>query len=104
MSLVLKLIGYASGIAGNNPDCALAPWYLFNHPKWFHHAGVNFLWQDFLRESSDMSGANVLPQVINSLRDLSLRVLALAKKKRCICRNWRRSFFCCRDVVCGCAC
>lgn len=80
MSSDLNLIGYASGIAGNNPDCALAPWYLYNHPKWFHHLSISVNWQDFFKASSEHSGAHVLPQVINILRDLSKAVLPLAQK------------------------
>ena len=79
MSLVLKLIGYASGIAANNPDCALAPWHLYNHPKWFEHLPQIVSWHDFLKINSEFSGAQALPQVSKILHDLSDAVLPLAQ-------------------------
>lgn len=81
MSSELHLVGYASGIAGNNPDCALAPWYLYTHPKWFHHLSMSVKWHDFLKASSVNSGAQVLPQVTQLLSDLSNSVLPFAQKK-----------------------
>lgn len=42
--LKLDLVGYASGIAANNLDCALGPLYLQQHPEYFKAAGLDPVW------------------------------------------------------------
>ena len=44
---VIKLIGYASGIAANNIDCALGPWYLYYHQHFFNQSGFQVEWEAY---------------------------------------------------------
>ncbi len=56
----IHLIGYASGIAANNTDCALGPWYLYYHPELFMHAGLDVAWQGIVQATSLHRGIDVL--------------------------------------------
>ena len=73
----LNLLGFAAGIAGNNPDCALAPWYLYYHPEWFQDLSMLVSWEGFIKASSRNVGATVMPEVVEIIKSLSQEVLAL---------------------------
>lgn len=78
----LHIIGFASGIGGNNADCALGPWYLYYHPEWFQHLPMTVIWEDFIKASSHTSGVDVLPQVIDASQALSQSVLNLVQTQQ----------------------
>lgn len=80
----VNLLGFASGVAGNNPDCALAPWFLYYHPEWFQSLPMPVIWQDFIRATSVAQGANVLKKVIKSVQELSQVVLTTIQKEGCL--------------------
>lgn len=75
----LNLLGFASGIAGNNQDCALAAWYLYYHPEWFQDLSIS--WEGFIKATSVARGADVLGEVIKSVQDLSRAVLTIIQKQ-----------------------
>jgi arginase len=78
----LNLLGFAAGIAGNNPDCALAPWYLYYHPEWFQHLSMVVSWEGFIKASSRNVGATVMPEVVEIIKSLSQEVLALTRQQQ----------------------
>jgi arginase len=77
----LHLLGFASGIAGNNPDCALGPWFLYYHPEWFQQVGLSVIWQHFMKASSPLKGEKVLSEVVEISQILSKEVLDLIQKR-----------------------
>lgn len=78
----VHIIGLASGIAANNTDCALGPWYLYYHPEWFRHLPITVIWEDFIKASSQSAGADVLPQVIELSQALSEAVVSLVQTQQ----------------------
>lgn len=79
MKSKLTIIGFASGIAGNNPDCALGPWYLHYHPEWFEQAALAVIWHSFIAAASPYKGKEVLAEVIRISQDLSQEVRYLVQ-------------------------
>lgn len=77
----LNLLGFASGVAGNNTDCALAPWFLYYHPEWFQSLPMPVIWQGFIHATSVAQGKNVLTEVIKSVQELSQAVLTMLQKE-----------------------
>lgn len=78
----LNLFGFAAGIAGNNPDCALAPWFLYYHPEWFHRVSLTISWEAFIKASSHLFGASVMPEVMEIVKNLSEAVLPFAREQK----------------------
>ncbi len=66
----VKLLGYASGAAANNIDCALGPWYLYYHQHLFEKIKINIEWINIFEASSVESGISVMPVV----KDLALQI------------------------------
>ncbi|NCT56392.1 MAG: arginase [Legionella sp.] len=81
----MKLIGYASGIAANNIDCALGPWYLYYHQHLFSQLGFQVEWETMIKASALEKGLDALPLVIQSITDLGVAVMSCAKKNEPFC-------------------
>ena len=81
----LALIGFASGVAANNPDCALGPWYLYYHPSLFGGLDFKTHWQAMVQTTSVDRGRDVLPLVEQNLTELAEAVLPLAKEGQAFC-------------------
>lgn len=81
----LALIGYASGLAANNPDCALGPWYLYYHPTLWDHVGFKVHWQTFIKAHSREKGESVLQPLYRSLKKLSDAVLKAQQNQQPFC-------------------
>jgi arginase len=79
----LALIGFASGIAANNPDCALGPWYLYYHPNLFHP--LSTYWQAIIQTTSHVRGMDVLPLVEKNLLELAQAVVPFANEQQSFC-------------------
>ena len=80
MTHPLNLVGFASGIAANNVDCALGPWYIYYHPELFDVKSMKVHWEAILPTTSSKP------------------------KKQTILCDWWRSLLCYRYMECGCAC
>lgn len=78
----LNLLGFAAGIAGNNPDCALAPWYLYYHPEWFRNFSIPISWEGFIKTNCHNFGASVMSEVVEIVKTLSQEVLTLASQQK----------------------
>ena len=85
MNQSLALIGFASGIAANNSDCALGPWYLYYHPELFSALARPVHWQNMIQTASCERRIDVLPLVEKNLEELGLAVLPLAKNSKPFC-------------------
>lgn len=81
----LALIGFASGVAANNPDCALGPWYLHSHPRLFRQLGFKTHWHTMVKAATHETGRDTLPEVEVSLEQLSQAVLELAVARQAFC-------------------
>jgi arginase len=82
---VIKLIGYASGIAANNIDCALGPWHMYYHQDLFNTLGFQVEWETIVKASTTQKGINVMPLVIKIVTELGLAVMPLAKNNEPFC-------------------
>lgn len=81
----VELVGYASGVAGNNPDCALGPWYMYYHPEWFQSLSVPVNWHTLLPSTAVGSGKEVVSTVEHGLQQLADTILPLAQAHKPIC-------------------
>ncbi len=63
----LNVYGFASGIAAGNPDAGLGPLYLYYHPEIFKSLPFQVEWKDLLMATSDVRGAEVLPELTEIL-------------------------------------
>jgi arginase len=81
----MKLFGYASGIAANNIDCALGPWYLYYHQHLFNQRGFQVEWDAMIKASTRDKDTDVMPLVINIITELGLAVLSCAKHDEPFC-------------------
>lgn len=81
----LTLLSYASGIAANNADTALGPWYFYYHPELFRDLSFDVRWEKILCATSDQRGLKVLPEIEKINRDLAEQVVKTiqAQKKFC---------------------
>ncbi|MDP3705296.1 MAG: arginase [Legionellaceae bacterium] len=82
---VVKLIGYASGVAANNIDCALGPWYLFYHPALFHDVGMDVDWQIIIKAASMSRGMDVMSLVKETVYELGKAVMPSAQLQQPFC-------------------
>ena len=67
----VTLIGFASGLAGNDPDTGLAPWHLYQHPELFSGLQVDTVWGEIVVGTSAKSQLAVLPDLEEVLNDLT---------------------------------
>lgn len=82
----LALFGFGSGIAANNPDCALGPWYLFYHPEILaRFTAMNASWQTIIQSTSSKQGMAVWLEVERNLFELSEAVLPFAQQRKPFC-------------------
>jgi len=81
----MKLIGYASGIAANNIDCALGPWYLYYHQHLFHQLGFQVEWEAMIEATTTEHGMDVMPSVIQIITELGLAVMSCSKNNEPFC-------------------
>lgn len=85
MSNSLSLIGFASGVAANNPDCALGPWYLYYHPEILQRIAMTPVWHSMIKTTTMLTGVSALPLVEKNLIALSEAILPLALAKTPFC-------------------
>lgn len=76
MTHALTLLGYASGVAANNADCALGPWYLYYHPQLLQARSIHASWLTFIKTTSASQGVAVFDLVKNAIHELSQAVLS----------------------------
>jgi len=82
---VIKLIGYASGIAANNVDCALGPWYMHYHPELFHHMGLRVEWTKMIQAASLDRGMDVMSLIYEKANELGEAVKSSSQAKDMFC-------------------
>lgn len=82
---VVNLIGYASGVAANNIDCALGPWYFYYHSHLFEACNMSVSWQHMIQATSPHHGADVMDLVIEKVRELGLAVMPLIRDNQRFC-------------------
>lgn len=58
----IDLIGYASGVAANNIDCALGPLYLQQHPQLFWDVGFEPVWHGMVNGMPKQAVGDILQQ------------------------------------------
>jgi arginase len=82
----LNLVGYASGIAANNVDTGLAPWYLKYHSELFQTLPFNVTWQEMITSVSLKRKKDALLEVsaLNLQLAQQTALLAAAKEKFCV--------------------
>ncbi|OGV50138.1 MAG: hypothetical protein A3F46_04030 [Legionellales bacterium RIFCSPHIGHO2_12_FULL_42_9] len=85
MSNSLSLFAFGSGLASNNPDCALGPWYLYYHPELFNAKKMRVHWDTLIQTTALERGLDVLPLVEDNIKELSQAVLPLAEEKEPFC-------------------
>lgn len=85
MTKSLELFGFASGIAANNPDCALGPWYLYYHPELFNSLAMRVHWQAMIQTTSNARGRDALSLVEDNIEELGRAVLPFAKDSKPFC-------------------
>ncbi len=85
LSSIVKVVGYASGAAANNIDCALGPWYMYYHQNLFNKINTSIEWVTLLEASSVDSGLSVMPVVKNLSRNLGEIVIDLTKQQQRFC-------------------
>lgn len=85
MNSSLNLFGFASGIAANNTDCALGPWYLYYHPELFSALAIHVHWQAMIQTTSEARQREALPLVQDNLEKLGQAILPFAKKSKPFC-------------------
>lgn len=81
----VKLLGYGSGAAANNIDCALGAWYLFYHQELFKSTGVDVEWVNILEASSAEAGIKVMPLVELLAEELGDEVIDLVADEQRFC-------------------
>jgi len=81
----LELFGFASGVAANNPDCALGPWYLYYHPELFSALAISVHWQAMIQTTSEARGRDVLPLVEDNIEELGRAILPFARDSKPFC-------------------
>lgn len=84
-SSIVKILGYASGAAANNIDCALGPWYMYYHQILFNAISTKIEWVNMFEASSVDSGINVMPLVKNLSRKLAESVIDLTQQQQKFC-------------------
>lgn len=82
---LINLIGYASGIAANNVDCALGPWYLYYHQDLFTSLDLDVKWQNILDATGLDKGLDAMPVVQDILIRLGSEVLKAATNSKRFC-------------------
>lgn len=85
LSSVVKLLGYASGVAANNIDCALGPWYLYYHQSLFSKISNKIAWGDIYQATSIARGLSVMPVVHNLSLKLAQAVVDITDKQQRFC-------------------
>ncbi|OGV28943.1 MAG: hypothetical protein A3E88_02610 [Legionellales bacterium RIFCSPHIGHO2_12_FULL_35_11] len=82
---IIKLIGYASGVAANNVDCALGPWYLYYHQHLFKDLCLKLQWESLIEASALERGMQVMPVVLDIVTKLGKAIIPLAKNSDQFC-------------------
>src|SRR3990167_2983787 len=82
---IIKLIGYASGVAANNVDCALGPWYLYYHQHLFKDLCLKLQWESLIEASALERGMQVMPVVLDIVTKLCKAIIPLAKNSDQFC-------------------
>ena len=82
---VVNLIGYASGVAANNIDCSLGPWYLYYHPALFDKFGLSVEWHGMVKATSMQRGIDVMPLVTEKVEELGALVMPFSENHQPFC-------------------
>ncbi|MDP3558732.1 MAG: arginase [Legionellaceae bacterium] len=82
---VLTLLGFASGIAANNADCALGPKYLYEHPQLFQDFPLKTHWPLIVEARSSARGLNIVSVLEKKLHELGTAVQALVANNQPFC-------------------
>lgn len=81
----VKLIGYASGIAANNIDTGLAPWYLQYHHELFQTLPFTTTWLEVVSTFSLHRGVAAVAEITTINLKLAQCVNKLVKKQEKFC-------------------
>lgn len=81
----IALVGFASGVAANNQDCALGPWYLYYHPELWRNLERGIYWKPMIHTTSSERGLKILSLLEKKLEELSRLLLPLIYKKKDFC-------------------
>jgi len=84
-SAVVKFLGYASGAAANNVDCALGPWYLYYHPELFAKLNIKVEWENIYEATCVEKGLGVMPVVKDLSAQLGKSVVKIAESQHRFC-------------------
>lgn len=85
MNNEVYLIGYASGVAANNIDCALGPWYLHFHTELFHSLDIHYHWKNIIFAASNLRGLEVASSVAEINTTLAKEVDRLVRENKHFC-------------------
>lgn len=81
----LTLLGFASGIAASNVNCALGPWHLYYHPEWFESFARTVHWGKIIELASALRGEATWPVLTDQLMALAEATCALSTQSRPFC-------------------
>jgi arginase len=77
----LSVIGYASGIAANNPDCSFGPLKL-KESSFLQNLNLPLKWQDILYARSKTHGSEALPEVATLCQKLAKSTYQFTQNKQ----------------------
>jgi arginase len=81
----IQLVGYGSGIAANNIDTGLAPWYLRAHAELFANLPFTTSWTDIITTFSTQRKAAALQEITNLNLQLAQQISTLTKNQEKFC-------------------
>ena len=81
----VKLVGYASGIASNDVDTGLAPWYLRYHNELFQTLPFTTSWLELVSCFSLKRKVDALAEITALNHTLAKQVLSLVKQRENFC-------------------
>lgn len=85
MKSSLKLFGYATGMAANNVDCALGPWYMYYHPELFTALTISTDWHAMIHAGTLCRGKNALNLIEENIKQLGQSILPFAQNNHPVC-------------------
>lgn len=84
-NLPLALIGFASGMAANQWECALGPWDLYYQPNLLSDLGFQTYWKNMIYGTSSQGQLEVLPDLKRLLQQLAQSVLECTQAQQPWC-------------------
>ncbi|MSP53355.1 MAG: arginase [Gammaproteobacteria bacterium] len=85
MKTAVKLVGYASGIASNNVDTGLAPWYLQYHNELFQTLPFATSWSEIFTSFSSQRKLDALAEITTLNHTLAQQIVSLVKQRENFC-------------------